>query len=87
METHRMEKIPCLETFMIYQMAYLLYMNVWMETHLRLGNNFCVTEQFPFYDTQLYLLVPFWDATHFDASFIISWVAPNFQFGFQKIDY
>ena len=54
METHRMEKIPCLETFMIYQMAYLLYMNVWMETHLRLGNNFCVTEQFPFYDTQLY---------------------------------
>ena len=68
METHRTEKIPCLETFIIYQMAYLLY----MIAHLRLGNNFCVTEQFPFYDTQLYLLGPFWDVTHFDASSIIS---------------
>ena len=56
METHRMEKIPCLETFMIYQMAYLLYMNVWMETHLRLENNFYVREQFLFYGGQLYII-------------------------------
>ena len=46
METYRMEKTAYLENFIIHQMAYLLYKPPEF-------GNFCVTDQFPFYGSQL----------------------------------